>query len=72
MTRTRTARQTGTPVTVGTAEEMQLDADSGKWAVICEKHGIILNTDTRKLAESHATDPAGWCEQCREELEAQS
>lgn len=72
MAHTRTARQTGTKVTVGTADEMWLDPEGGKWAVICEEHGIILSTETRKLAESHATDPAGWCEQCREGLETES
>lgn len=64
--RTRKSQQTGARITVGTAEEMELDPTDGKWVTVCEDHGLILNHRTRKLAEWHAADPIGWCEGCQE------
>lgn len=62
---TRKNRQTGTMITVGRSADLGLDPQGG-WLTICEDHGYIVSHPTRKLAERHASDPLGWCEQCIE------
>lgn len=69
---TRKNRQTGTMISVGRAEDLGVDPSAGPWATICEDHGLIVNHRTRELAESHAPDPLGWCEGCREDADARS
>lgn len=61
--RTRKNRQTGTMITVGRSDELGLNDGIG-WALICEDHGTVMSMDTRKMADHHAPDPAGWCEVC--------
>lgn len=65
-TTTRTARQTGTPITTGTADAMGLDADGGncKWYTVCDTHGTCIGHTSRRLAESWASAPKEWCEFC--------
>lgn len=63
----RRVRQTGTLVGVYHAEQAGLDPTAGAWATSCEAHGSILAHASLNLARSHAADPCGWCEQCREE-----
>lgn len=65
MIKQRRNRQTGTLITVGRSSELELNDGEG-WALICEDHSFIMQTETRALADRHASDPAGWCEQCRE------
>lgn len=48
--------------TYGTAEELGLDPEGGKWVVICDDHGTIANMDTKRLAMMTATDE--FCEEC--------
>lgn len=48
--------------TVGTAEDLSLDPTGGRWVVICETHGTIVNTTT--LADARATATAEFCEDC--------
>lgn len=69
---TRKNRQTGTMISVGRAEDLGVDPSAGPWATICEDHGLIVNHRTRALAESHAPDPLGWCEGCREDADARN
>lgn len=64
---TRTCRLTGTPTTVGRAEELGLDPEH-PWYVVCEAHSTILGTATRRAADRHRVRPDGWCVDCREEL----
>lgn len=59
------ARQTGTLVGVYHAEQAGLDPDGGPWVTVCEDHGSVINHETLAQAKSHATDPEGWCEDCR-------
>lgn len=54
-------RRTGALRGVYRAEEQGLD-DAG-WATVCEDHGTLVISETRKLAEaSHTND---FCEDCR-------
>lgn len=61
----RKNRQTGTMITIGRSADLGLDPQGG-WLTICEDHGYIVSHPTRKLAERHAPDPLGWCEECVE------
>lgn len=61
--RTRKNRQTGTMITVGRSDELQVNDGIG-WAVTCEDHNVIMSCDTRKQAERQATAPLGWCQFC--------
>ncbi len=63
--RTTIARRTGTPVTVGTADELGLDPDGGRWVTVCEPHGSIVNHLTLEVARSHASQPDEWCWLCQ-------
>lgn len=47
---------------VGTAEEMGLDPEGGKWVVTCEDHGTVVNVDTR--AQALATSTMEFCDEC--------
>lgn len=67
MVKVRTARSTGTKVVVGSADELGLDLSDGetKWYTICETHhGQCVGHRTKALADSHSTNPEGWCEIC--------
>lgn len=69
---TRIARQTGRPVTVGSAVDLGLDpGDHGetKWYTICDDHAHCIGHETLRLALAHSSDPLGWCEACMEEHE---
>lgn len=61
----RRTRQ-GAVVGIYNAREAHLDEAGGAWATICEDHGVVVNHDTLALARWHASDPIGWCEECRE------
>jgi hypothetical protein len=65
-TRTRIARQTGRPITVGSAADLGLDPCDGEcaWYTICDDHATIIGHATARLARWHAADPTGWCEDC--------
>lgn len=65
---TRTARSTGTDITVCTAEEAGADPEDGKWVIICEPHGTIMAVDTLAVARSWAPAPEQWCEDCQEHV----
>ena len=63
---TRKNRQTGTHVTVGHADDLNLGNEPGctVWYTICEEHGQCTGHPTRALATSWAAEPLGWCEVC--------
>lgn len=62
---TRVSNQTGTEITYGPAQAMDIDSDAGyRWATLCEKHGRFMVHRTQRLARSHAADPVGWCPDC--------
>lgn len=60
----RVARSTGTAVAVWDAEAQGQDTTDGRWAVVCESHGAILNRKTRAAAVHFAPFPANFCEDC--------
>lgn len=38
--------------------------ESEGWQVICGRHGSVISTDTRRMAESAASE-ADWCDDCQ-------
>jgi hypothetical protein len=64
----RKARQTGTLVGVYHNGQSGVDSDV-PWSTVCEEHGTVLTHPSLRLAHSHASDPLGWCEMCRESLD---
>lgn len=65
---TRTIRNTGEKLTVGTAVELKLDATDGKWVTVCEDHGSIVNSATQSAA--YYTHGKDFCDGCREAQKA--
>lgn len=62
----RRARQTGRVVGVYDSAESGIECDPDlPWTTVCEEHGILVCHPTKALALSHASDPEGWCEDCR-------
>lgn len=41
------------------------DPDEARWWVICEPHGGLVTTPTRRQAFSAAVDPSEWCPTCQ-------
>lgn len=64
MSATRTPNGAQFPLTIGTAEELGLDPDGGKYVVICEGHKAIVNVDTK--AKALKVQPYDFCEDCAE------
>lgn len=64
------ARQTGTLVEVWRTEEFGLDPDDGgPYLTVCE-HGNNVQHQTRKDAMDWSAEPAMWCPECADALEA--
>lgn len=61
---TRTIRATGEKLTVGTAVELELDPEGGKWVTVCEDHGTHVYSATQSAA--YYTHGVDFCEGCRE------
>jgi len=61
---TRKNRATGSWVSIYRAEAAGIDASSGRYAVVCEAHGSILNAETLSMARRQLP-VASWCEDCR-------
>ena len=63
---TRRCRETGTQITVISAEELYVDDCDGtlKWYSICEAHGTAIAHPTKALAQYFAPVPKQWCEYC--------
>ena len=62
---TRTSRQTGRPVTVARAADLNLADDGGPWVTLCDDHGTTCHHPDRRTAEGWAADPRMWCEPCQ-------
>lgn len=67
--RSSKVKATGFYASVYDGKLADMDTDSGRWQTVCEQHGTVVSHRTKKLALSHRTDVAGWCEQCRAEVE---
>ncbi len=61
----RRNRQTGTTITVERCGPGSWVEQEPGWLTLCEEHSSCVVHPTRRLAERHASDPAGWCEPCR-------
>jgi len=75
----RRNRATGNVVGIYDCEQsgvdggVQCDTDKpNPWATVCEKHGHIVGHRSLAVARSHAADPLGWCDSCREQAEKTS
>ena len=66
---TRTARQTGLIVQVIDNRDGSFDDGGLDWITFCFDHGNYCEHETRRLAESWASDPKGWCGRCGEIVE---
>lgn len=64
---TRRNRQTGTMITVCSAAEFGADP-ADPWLTVCEDHNQLVGHPTRRLANWHSADPAGWCSDCNNTL----
>jgi hypothetical protein len=62
---TRTPKGTEHPLTVGTAADLQVDAEGGKWVVQCDDHGTLVNVDTQVTALGITA--LDFCDFCRDE-----
>ena len=60
----RRARATGTLVGLYRAAEAGMDPEAGRYATVCEDHGVVVNHETRRLAESSLAHPDEWCQGC--------
>lgn len=61
----RISPQTGTLVVVVDAAAAGIEDDPAiRWATLCDDHDGVVCHPTRALAESNASDPAGWCDGC--------
>jgi len=61
---TRRERLTGATLTIGTADELSLDADGGKWVVVCDEHSTLVNVGTKAVATSSSA--LDFCDECRD------
>jgi hypothetical protein len=48
--------------TYGTAEELGMDPDGGKWVVVCDDHHTCVNIDTK--AHAMVIHTSEFCEEC--------
>lgn len=62
-------RQTDTLVGIYHGPQAGMEEDpSIPWQTVCEVHNTLVGHPTLALARSHASDPKGWCEECREPM----
>ena len=61
------ARSTGVIVILVDAESQGINVeDGGKWALICDDHGSLLQDDKQSNLRGWLAHPEDWCEECRE------
>jgi hypothetical protein len=64
---TRTARSTGTAVSVIDNRDGSFDSgDPNGWFTLCEPHGGVASHPTRRLAFDWAPHPDQWCPTCQQ------
>ena len=52
-------------VVIYEAAEQGLDPEGGRYAVVCNSHGIIINDTSLRGARASMKWPANFCEECR-------
>lgn len=60
------ARSTGALTAIYDAALQGMDDTWGRWAIVCEDHGSMIESDTLKRAQWVATEPEEWCEACQD------
>lgn len=61
------ARTTKTTVVLVNAEEQGLNKeDGGKWALICDDHGYLIQDNNQANLRGFLAHPEDWCEPCRQ------
>jgi len=68
----RRNRMTGTTVTVYRNDAQGLDDCDGTcpYSAVCEHHAGVVAVETIEAGRWAAAHPEGWCEECREVLDA--
>lgn len=67
----RTARESGTTISVYHAAQAGLDDDDGcKWYTVCETHSTLVGHPTLALARDWSSKPTTWCDECGEKESA--
>jgi hypothetical protein len=62
-----------TEITLCLTEDEGLSVnDGGKWLLICEKHGNILQDTNKQRLWSHASDVESWCEEHMHEMQQEA
>jgi len=59
------------PVVIYVAEEQGLDAEGGKYVVVCDAHATLCNATSKKDARWIMKNPDLFCIECREALEGE-
>lgn len=63
----RKTAKTGTTVVLVEAEKQGLSVeDGGKWALICDEHGGLLQDTNKRRLLGHLPYPETWCPTCQE------
>lgn len=53
-------------VTLCLTEAEGLDVEcGGKWLLLCDDHGFLLQDTNKRRLWRHADDVSDWCEECR-------
>jgi hypothetical protein len=59
------ARSTGTTVVLVSCEEQGIPvSDGGRWAVICDEHGSLIQDDIQENLRQIMAEPQEWCQLC--------
>lgn len=61
---------TGDKVTLYDGALAGLDADYGKWSMVCEAHGHVIQHPNQREAIRLLATPHDWCEECMKLAEA--
>ena len=58
---------TNNKATIYSAEELGVSAeDGGKWVLVCEPHGQIVQDTNKKRLAQWKNHSAQWCSDCQE------
>ncbi len=61
---TRKNRQTGTLIELAHQDVYSIDNGDYVWITYCLEHELFVGHETKRVATSWASTPAGWCDGC--------
>lgn len=65
----RKSKLTGTTVVLVEAEAQGLSVeDGGRWALICNEHGGLIQDTNKARLRGHMGEPEQWCPDCQEKF----